>query len=307
MQGRDLLAAAQTGTGKAAAFALPILQALKTTANASFAPARHPVRALILTPTRELAMQIEEATRTHGRHLPLVRLTAVYGGVPIEPQTTALRGGVRSGRHPAGCSTTSASATSTSDGSRSSSSTGRYMLDMGFLPDIQHPRTAAAAAEPALLGTFSDDIRRLSGSLLRDPARVEVAPRNHDRRRVRQIVYRSIATAGQLLAHLIRGARQCHLHAPGRRSPPGHLARPERHPGRGHPQRPQPAGAHGARGLQAGDVIVLVATDVASRRPRHRGPAARRQFRAALRARDYIHRIGRTACRCRSAISLVCV
>src|SRR3972149_4574490 len=86
LEGRDLLAAAQTGTGKTAAFALPILQRLKPQANSSFSPARPPARAL--------AVRVEEATRTYARHLPLLRLTTVYGGVPIDPQTAALRGGV---------------------------------------------------------------------------------------------------------------------------------------------------------------------------------------------------------------------
>ena len=93
LQGRDVLAAAQTGTGKTAAFALPILDRLREHANTSFSPARHPVRALILVPTRELAVQVDEAVRTYGRTVPL-RATVVYGGVPIEPQTKVLRAGV---------------------------------------------------------------------------------------------------------------------------------------------------------------------------------------------------------------------
>ncbi|HEY8198338.1 MAG TPA: DEAD/DEAH box helicase, partial [Candidatus Limnocylindrales bacterium] len=209
MQGRDLLAAAQTGTGKTAAFALPILQALKTTANASFSPARHPVRALILTPTRELAMQIEEATRTYGRHLPLVRLTAVYGGVPIEPQTTALRGGIEIlvatpgrlldhvGQRNVNLGQVEVLVLDEAD----------RMLDMGFLPDIRRILELLPARRQNLLfsATFSDDIRRLSGSLLRDPARVEVAPRNTTAEGVRQIVYPvDRDRKEQLLAHLIR-------------------------------------------------------------------------------------------------------
>ena len=91
--GRDVLAAAQTGTGKTAAFVLPILDRLRHHANTSFSPARHPVRVLVLVPTRELAMQVDESVRTYGRTVPL-RSTVVYGGVPIEPQTKALRAGV---------------------------------------------------------------------------------------------------------------------------------------------------------------------------------------------------------------------
>src|SRR5262249_38138263 len=93
LAGRDLMGAAQTGTGKTAGFVLPILQKLAHHANTSASPARHPVRALILTPTRELAVQVGESVRTYGKHLPL-RATVVYGGVPMDPQTQALRRGV---------------------------------------------------------------------------------------------------------------------------------------------------------------------------------------------------------------------
>ena len=110
LRGRDVLAAAQTGTGKTAAFALPILDRLREHANTSFSPARHPVRSLILVPTRELAVQVDEAVRTYGRTVPL-RATVVYGGVPIEPQTKILQAGVEIlVATPDGCSTTSSSA-----------------------------------------------------------------------------------------------------------------------------------------------------------------------------------------------------
>ena len=93
LAGRDVLAAAQTGTGKTAAFVLPILDRLRHQANTSFSPARHPVRVLILVPTRELAMQVDESVRTYGRTVPL-RSTVVYGGIPMDPQIKALRGGI---------------------------------------------------------------------------------------------------------------------------------------------------------------------------------------------------------------------
>ncbi|NTV74869.1 MAG: DEAD/DEAH box helicase, partial [Holophaga sp.] len=93
LDGRDLLAGAQTGTGKTAGFVLPILQLLAPNANSSASPARHPIRCLILTPTRELCMQIDESVSTYGRHHPL-RSTSVYGGVNIKPQIRSLRCGV---------------------------------------------------------------------------------------------------------------------------------------------------------------------------------------------------------------------
>src|SRR4029079_5742791 len=93
LQSRDVMGRAQTGTGKTAAFALPMLERLRGLANTSFSPARHPVRALILTPTRELAVQVYDSFKTYGRHVPL-RYSVVYGGVNIDPQTKDLLAGV---------------------------------------------------------------------------------------------------------------------------------------------------------------------------------------------------------------------
>ncbi|HKG57359.1 MAG TPA: DEAD/DEAH box helicase, partial [Candidatus Limnocylindrales bacterium] len=137
LAGRDVLAAAQTGTGKTAAFVLPILDRLREHANTSFSPARHPVRSLILVPTRELAMQVDESVRTYGRTVPL-RPAVVYGGIPIEPQIKVLRSGVEilvatPGRllDHVGQKTVNLSAVEIlvlDEADR--------MLDMGFLPDI---------------------------------------------------------------------------------------------------------------------------------------------------------------------------
>lgn len=93
LQGRDVMGAAQTGTGKTAGFSLPILQLLMAQANTSMSPARHPVRALILTPTRELAVQVADNVAAYARHTPL-RSTVVFGGMDMKPQTEALRRGV---------------------------------------------------------------------------------------------------------------------------------------------------------------------------------------------------------------------
>ncbi len=319
MQGRDLLAAAQTGTGKTAAFALPILQALKATANASFSPARHPVRALILTPTRELAMQIEEATRTYGRHLPLVRLTAVYGGVPIEPQTTALRGGVEIlvatpgrlldhvGQRNVNLGQVEVLVLDEAD----------RMLDMGFLPDIRRILELLPVRRQNLLfsATFSDDIRRLSGSLLRDPARVEVAPRNTTAEGVRQIVYPvDRDRKEQLLAHLIRegNLRQVLVFTRTKIAARRLATWLDRNgiPAEAiHSDRSQPERTRALEAFKRGDVIVLVATDVASRGLDIDDLPHVVNFELPFVPEDYIHRIGRTARAGAEgdAISLVCV
>src|SRR5207344_1698406 len=184
LEGRDILAAAQTGTGKTAAFVLPILDRMRGQANTSFSPARHPVRVLILVPTRELAMQVDESVRTYGRTVPL-RSTVVYGGIPMDPQIKALRGGIE--------------ILVLDEADR--------MLDMGFLPDIQKIIALLPAKRQNLMfsATFSDDIRRLSGGILRDPATVEVAPRNTTLEAIHQLVYPVDRDRKEaLLAHLIR-------------------------------------------------------------------------------------------------------
>ena len=197
-QGRDVLAAAQTGTGKTAAFILPILDRLRDHANTSLLAGPPPVRVLILVPTRELAMQVDESVRTYGRTVPL-RSTVVYGGIPMDPQIKALRGGVEIlvatpgrlldlvGQRVANLGQVEILVLDEAD----------RMLDMGFLPDIQRIIALLPPRRQNLMfsATFSDEIRRLSGTILRDPATVEVAPRNTTSRRSASSSTRSIATA----------------------------------------------------------------------------------------------------------------
>src|SRR6059036_3129512 len=208
LAGRDVLAAAQTGTGKTAAFVLPILDRLRQHANTSFSPARHPVRVLILVPTRELAMQVDESVRTYGRTVPL-RPAVVYGGIPMDPQIKALRAGVEIlvatpgrlldlvGQRVANLGQVEILVLDEAD----------RMLDMGFLPDIQKIIALLPARRQNLMfsATFSDEIRRLSRTILRDPAEVEVSTRNTTVEAIRQIVYPvDRDRKEELLAHLIR-------------------------------------------------------------------------------------------------------
>ena len=162
LAGRDLLAGAQTGTGKTAGFVLPILQMLAPQASTSTSPARHPIRCLILTPTRELAMQVEESVRTYGKYLPL-RSTTVFGGVNINPQVKALRAGVEilvatPGRlldhHQQGNLNFSQLQFLVLDEAD-------RMLDMGFIRDIKKILALLPAKRQNLLfsATFSDEIR----------------------------------------------------------------------------------------------------------------------------------------------------
>ena len=138
LQGRDVMGAAQTGTGKTAGFSLPIIQLLLAHASSSMSPARHPVRALILTPTRELAVQVAENVKAYAKHTPL-RSTVVFGGMDMKPQTVLLRGGVEiviatPGRlldhiEQKNISLSQVQMLVMDEADR--------MLDMGFLPDLQ--------------------------------------------------------------------------------------------------------------------------------------------------------------------------
>ncbi|MEG1970503.1 MAG: DEAD/DEAH box helicase, partial [Burkholderiaceae bacterium] len=188
LQGRDILAAAQTGTGKTAGFTLPMLQML---AAQNVKPAPKTVRALILTPTRELAAQVEEAVRTYGKHVKLSS-ALVYGGVGINPQIDALKRGVdilvatpgrlldHVGQKTVDLSQVEFLVLDEAD----------RMLDMGFIHDIKRVLKLLPAKKQSLLfsATFSDEIRTLANGLLNNPASVEVA-RNTDSALVTQVIH----------------------------------------------------------------------------------------------------------------------
>jgi ATP-dependent RNA helicase RhlE len=318
LSGRDLLAAAQTGTGKTAAFVLPILELLAPTANASFSPARHPVRALILTPTRELAMQIADSVKAYGRYVPL-RSALVYGGVPVDPQARETRAGVEIlvatpgrlldlvGQKAVNLGQVSIFVLDEAD----------RMLDMGFIPDIRRIMDLLPARRQNLLfsATFNDDVRRLSGSFLHDPETVEVAARNTAVETVRQLLYpvdRDRKTA--LLIHLIRtnGWRQL-LVFTRTKIAASRLARELDRAGIAavpiHSDRSQTERTKALADFKAGEIEVLVATDVASRGLDIEELPLVVNYELPLVAEDYIHRIGRTgrAGLEGDAISLACV
>jgi len=208
LSGRDLLGAAQTGTGKTAGFTLPLLQRLAPMATKSFSPALHPVRCLILTPTRELAIQVHESVKTYGKHIPL-RSFVVYGGVNINPQIEELKRGVEIlvatpgrlldlvGQKAVNLGKVQILVLDEAD----------RMLDMGFIPDIKRIIALLPAARQTLLfsATFSDEIRKLASQFQKDPATVEVARRNTPAEAVTQYVYHVDANKKrELLSHLVR-------------------------------------------------------------------------------------------------------
>ena len=318
LQGRDILAAAQTGTGKTAAFVLPILDRLRAHANTSFSPARHPVRVLILVPTRELAVQVDDSVRTYGRSVPL-RSTVVYGGVPIEPQTKLLRAGVEIlvatpgrlldhvGQKAVNLSQVSILVLDEAD----------RMLDMGFLPDLRKILALLPVQRQNLLfsATFDDEVRRLSTTILHDPVTVEVMPRNTAAEAVRQLVYPVDRDRKEaLLSHLLRtyDLRQVLVFTRTKLAASRLAARLDREGLDAvaiHSDRSQPERTRALEGFKAGEIRVLVATDVAARGLDIEDLPVVVNFELPWNPQDYIHRIGRTgrAGATGEAISLVTI
>ncbi len=318
LQGRDILAAAQTGTGKTAAFTLPILDRLRQHANTSFSPARHPVRALILVPTRELAVQVDESVQTYGRTVPL-RSTVVYGGMPMDPQIKALRGGIEIlvatpgrlldlvGQKVANLGQVEILVLDEAD----------RMLDMGFLPDIQRIIALLPAKRQNLMfsATFADEIRRLSKTILHDPVEVEVAPRNATVEAIHQLVYVvDRDRKEELLAHLIRkdDLRQLLVFSRtkiGATRLATWLDRQGLNAVAIHSDRSQPERTRALEEFKSGEIRVLVATDVAARGLDIEDLPYVVNFELPWNPQDYVHRIGRTgrAGATGEAISLVCI
>jgi ATP-dependent RNA helicase RhlE len=303
LAGRDLLGRAQTGTGKTAAFALPMLERLRRHANTSFSPARHPLRALILAPTRELAVQDYESFLAYGRHVPL-RYSVVYGGVPIEPQTKALLAGVEvlvatPGRlldhlGQRNMTLSSVEAFVLDEGDR--------MLDMGFLPDITRIVDQLPINRQTMLfsATFSPEVRRLAAKLLRQPVSVDVAPQVTSAESVAQVVYLvDERRKRELLAELVR-KRDLHqvLVFTRTKLQAGRLASQLDRDGIAavaiHGDRSQPDRERALAGFKTGEVQVLVATDVAARGLDIESLPLVVNYELPHTAHDYVHRIGRT-------------
>jgi ATP-dependent RNA helicase RhlE len=303
LAGRDLMGRAQTGTGKTAAFALPMLERLRAHANTSFSPARHPVRALILAPTRELAVQVGESFKTYGRYVPL-RYSVVYGGVPIEPQTKELLAGVEVlvatpgrlldhvGQRTVNLTQVEILVLDEAD----------RMLDMGFLPDIRRIVDLVTNRRQTLLfsATFSAEIRRLAQTLLKDPLSVDIEPETTSAESVEQIVYLVDARRKrELLAEIVRrrNLRQV-LVFTRTKIQAGRLASQLERDGVEavaiHGDRSQPERERALAAFKSGDVRILVATDVAARGLDIVALPLVVNYELPHTAHDYVHRIGRT-------------
>jgi ATP-dependent RNA helicase RhlE len=313
----DIMGCAQTGTGKTAGFALPILQMLAPQQSASPSPARHPIRALILTPTRELAAQVEESVRVYGKYLAL-RSSVVFGGVDIDPQIKVLRGGVEilvatPGRlldhvHQKTVNLSRVEILVLDEADR--------MLDMGFMPDIKRILALLPQQRQNLLfsATFSDEIKRLAGQILRAPVSIEVARRNAPTDLVTHQMYEVEAARKRvLLTHLIksRDMRQVLVFVRMKRDA-SRLTRELVRDGVAataiHSDRTQGERMQALEGFKQGTVNVLVATDIAARGLDIELLPYVINYELPYVAQDYIHRIGRTgrAGSTGQAISLVC-
>ncbi|MFS0756554.1 DEAD/DEAH box helicase [Noviherbaspirillum sp. 1P10PC] len=303
LQGRDVMGAAQTGTGKTAGFSLPIIQLLLAHASSSASPARHPVRALVLTPTRELADQVAENVKAYCRFTPL-RSTVVFGGVDMAPQTAALRAGVEIVIATPGrlLDHVQQKTISLSQTQILVMDEADRMLDMGFLPDLQRIINLLPKARQNLMfsATFSPEIKKLASSFLNDPVTIEVARSNATAERVTQTVYKVAEDDKRdAVLHLIRGRdlKQILVFSNtkiGASRLARHLEQEGVKASAIHGDKTQNERMAALEAFKNGGVDVLVATDVAARGLDISDLPCVINYDLPYNAEDYVHRIGRT-------------
>ena len=300
LAGRDLMAGAQTGTGKTAAFVLPILQRLHE------APAdidRRSVRALILVPTRELALQVEESVRTYGTHVPL-RSVTVYGGASLPDQVRELEAGAEIVVATPGRLLDLVWRGTIDFGSVEFLvlDEADRMLDMGFIDDIRTIISLLPEQRQSLLfsATFPDTIKRLTRTLMRDPATVQVTPRNSATTQVEHVVIRvENDDKRSVLSRLIRDGRVSSAlvfvrtkHGADRLT--GQLFRDGIRVATIHGNKAQSQRIAALDDFKAGRVSILVATEVAARGIDIDALPHVVNYDLPRSAEDYVHRIGRT-------------
>ncbi len=303
LQGRDVMGAAQTGTGKTAAFTLPLLQRMMKHENASTSPARHPVRALVLLPTRELADQVAEQVKLYAKYTNL-RSTVVFGGMDMKPQTAELKKGVEvlvatPGRlldhiEAKNCVLNQVEYVVLDEADR--------MLDIGFLPDLQRILSYLPKQRTTLLfsATFSSEIKRLAGSYLQDPVTIEVARSNATASTVEQHFYSVGDDDKRIVLKKIlaeRGLKQAFVFVNSKLGC-ARLARSLEREGLNttalHGDKSQDERLKALEAFKSGAVDLLVCTDVAARGLDIKDVPAVFNFDIPFNAEDYVHRIGRT-------------
>lgn len=303
LAGHDLMAMAQTGTGKTAAFTLPLLQKLLPHANTSASPAKHPIRALILTPTRELAIQVGESVTTYSKHVPL-RSTVVYGGTDIKAQKPQLANGLEilvatPGRlldhvESRNLMLNQVQMLILDEADR--------MLDMGFMPDLLRILALLPKQRQTLLfsATFSDNIKKLAQDFLQNPITVETARTNSANETVKQSIY--------LVDHLekfhalvsvirSRNVRQVLVFTRTKLSAAKvaqQLAKNGISADAIHGDKTQSERIKALDAFKSGAIVALVATDVAARGLDIDHLPLVINYELPMHAEDYVHRIGRT-------------
>jgi superfamily II DNA/RNA helicase len=303
LQGRDVMGAAQTGTGKTAGFSLPIIQLLLAHANTSMSPARHPVRALILTPTRELAVQVADNVRAYAQHTPL-RSTVVFGGMDMKPQTETLRRGVEiviatPGRlldhvEQKNISLAQVQMLVMDEADR--------MLDMGFLPDLQRIINLLPKKRQNLMfsATFSPEIKKLANTFLTSPTTIEVARSNATADKVTQVVYKVTEDQKRDVVEFLirqRELKQVIIFS-NTKIGASRLSRSLEQAGIKasaiHGDKTQQERMAALESFKQGEIEVLVATDVAARGLDISDLPCVINYDLPYNAEDYVHRIGRT-------------
>ncbi len=303
LSGQDVMGAAQTGTGKTAAFSLPLLQRLLKHENTSASPARHPVRALVLLPTRELADQVAQQIAMYSKYTKL-RSTVVFGGMDMKPQTAELKKGVEV------LVATPGRLLDHIEAKNAVLNQVEYvvldeadrMLDIGFLPDLQRILSFLPKTRTTLLfsATFSPEIKRLAGSYLQNPITIEVARPNETASTVEQRFY-SVSdddkrrAVRQVLKD--RGVTQAFVFTNSKLGC-ARLARSLERDGLKtaalHGDKSQDERLKALEAFKSGEVSLLVCTDVAARGLDIKDVPAVFNFDVPFNAEDYVHRIGRT-------------
>jgi ATP-dependent RNA helicase RhlE len=302
LEGRDVLAAAQTGTGKTAAFVLPILQRLQNLAYAQTS-GRRPIRVLVVTPTRELCLQVEEAVRVYSQTRP-VRSTAIYGGMPFDPQlrkllqapeiVVATPGRLLDHVEQRTIDLSKVEVLVLDEGDR--------MLDMGFIPDVRRIIQLLPKQRQTLMfsATFSAPVRKLASEFQHDPVFVQITPEQTSAELVRQVAIPvDRARKRELLSQLIRSGRiEQALIFTRTKHGAGRLAEQLERDGINataiHGDKSQIQRLRALNEFKSGKVDILVATDVAARGLDIDALPHVVNFEMPTVASDYVHRIGRT-------------
>ena len=318
LAGHDLLAGAQTGTGKTAGFTLPMLHRLSESATAPAKGAPRPIRALVLAPTRELAAQVEESVRAYGKHLKL-KSAVIFGGVGMNPQIERIKKGIDilvatpgrlldlAGQGHVDLSAVEILVLDEAD----------RMLDMGFIHDVKKVLALLPEQKQSLLfsATFSDDIRALAASLLKKPLSIQVTPPNTTVERIRQVIYPVGRTRKkEVLAHLIsqNGWSQVLVFTRtkyGANHVAEYLTKHGIKAMALHGNKSQSARTQALADFKSGELRALVATDIAARGIDIDELPHVVNYEIPNVPEDYVHRIGRTgrAGASGEAASLVCM